>query len=67
MKLGHITPGVITVKFELENGIVIMAAGSVVEGAVEFYELAGVITDDNIMEIIEKFKEAFDEERQEMH
>ena len=57
------TPQVATMKIEMENGITIMAAGSIIEGDIEFYELAGVMTEDNILEIFEKFKELYNESR----
>lgn len=58
---------VTTMKIHLESGIVIMAAGNVIDGEVEFYELAGVVSEDNFMEICEKFIEAFNDQRESMN
>ena len=55
---------VCTMKIEMEYVITIMIAGSMdKEGDVEIYEMAGVITMDNIDEIFEKFKELYNESR----
>ena len=54
-------PYIATTTLKLESGIFIMAAGAIVDGEVEFYELAGIISEDNMMEIIEKFKEHCEE------